>query len=213
MALAVALAMLLGAGGPAPPAATAAEPRGPATAEARDYDKPPPGSPADRALWQAAHDLSNDILVARATATRLQHQAKTRGYLEALEDPGKRVALPAELADDLTRRLSEEWAESMELLTAQWPVDPIRGCRYDLLNFEGVMFSDESPRKASQLDDTRKALSVCVARGTGPLRALQRSNEELRATLVAVERALASARASAAPGAGPAAPAAPAASK
>ncbi len=177
----------------------------PAPSPARDYDKPPPGSKADQALWQAAYDLDNDILLERAAASRLQHEAKTHEVLERLEAQSAKGALPADRANELRKRVSEEWARSMDLLVSQWPVDPTRGCRYDLLNFEGVMFSNEGPQKAGQLDDTRKALSACVARGTPAVRALRRANEDLRGAIAAAEVAIAAAAATAAPPALPAA--------
>lgn len=173
----------------------------------RDFDAPPPGASAkDQSLWKSAYDVNERILVERATATRLQTALSTGAYEERIEALGRRGGDHAARADALQKELANAWSENADLLTRRWPVDPTRGCRYPLLNLDGVLQARERSDRA--LDAARVDVAVCVDKAQGPLGALARSNERLRALIAVLDRELPPA----APGAAPAA-AAPAAER
>jgi hypothetical protein len=183
------LALWLSLSGAAPAAATA--PAAPPAAEApRDWDKPPPGSKADQALWQSAHDVNTELVVQQHVAARLTQGAKGSGYQEKLPELARSGALPKARADELQARLLKAWTANLEVVQTQWPVSKVRVCGYELLNLESVM-SVES-RNEAQLADTRKAVADCVGRANSVLGPLKRSNEELQAALDEIGRELAS---------------------
>jgi hypothetical protein len=156
----------------------------------RDFDSPPPGSSEDQALWKTAHDLNNDVPLDRHKASRLQLRAKTERYDERLEALARQGSQGAEQAGSLRPKLEGAWTASSNLLLSQWPVDPTRVCRYPLLTFEGVMYSNASPRKAPQLDQTRQELRDCVSKAQSITRALVRSNGEFEQVLAVLDREL-----------------------
>lgn len=159
----------------------------PATADPGSADVPP-GSPADRALWRRGYDLDNEIPIERSIASRLQLQAVNLRLVEALAADAKRPGADpsaAERLENFERRLRAALRESVDLLRAQWPVDPTRVCGYAVLNFESVMRSDENPRKAAQLAETGATLRECVAKGEAPLAMLRKANDELRSAIAA----------------------------
>lgn len=154
----------------------------------RDFDRPPPGTPADQSLWQAAYDADNALIVEQHAAAKLAVQAKTNS--ERLRNPASRGTLAEARAEELEKPLAAKWAANVELMGSVWPVSKERGCRYELLNVEGVMLGTGSPRKERQLEDARRDLNACLEKATAILRALRRANEELRAANAEAERAL-----------------------
>jgi hypothetical protein len=157
----------------------------------RDFDAPPPGaSPEDVALWRRAYDVDNRILLERGIATRLQAAAHAGMYEDRLEVEAKRGGEAATRAGVRQKSLLDAWAENMDLLTRQWPVDPTRACRYPLLTFEGALYARDGATKASQLGAARQEVQECVARAMLPLGALTRSNERLRSVLAELDREL-----------------------
>jgi hypothetical protein len=227
LALPLSIALLAGAASApsAPPAAppagkapetarpadpSAANPAGPVSEPPRDFETAPPGaSPADQALWRSAYDVNNDLVVEQYAAARLTHQAKRSGYETRIPALAKSGALPQPRADDLLKRLRERWMANLELMQAQWPVSKVRVCRYELLNFEGVLPSDDNPRRKGQIEEARATLAPCVDKATAVLRAVRAANEGLRSVLAEIDRELAPYPASpaAATAGGPAAPA------
>lgn len=169
----------------------------------RGSDDPPPGSAEDQALWRAAREASNDVTIEQYAAARLQQQARREEYLERLADPARRGGLPQDRADDLARRLTERWVANVTFMQSQWPVSKVRGCQYELLNFEGVLFSAPSPQRALQLEDARAAVRDCLDRAGKALGAARRSTAELRETVSEVERAIGPAAPAPAPAASP----------
>ncbi len=153
----------------------------------------PPGSPADLALWRKTYDLDNELPIERSVASRLQLRAKTGALLERLGAQREQGAIPAERARALEAELTHAWRASAALLVERWPVDPTRVCGYELLLFESVLRSDESPRKATQLDETRASVLGCVTRAELPLRELHRVNPALEKAIDEAERAIAAA--------------------
>ncbi len=202
------LALALSLGLAAPPAAAAPGIALDSAGTSRDFTQPPPGTPADQAIWKTCYDLDNDLVVEQATSLRLQAGAKAARLLERLRDPAQRGGLSAEAAEAIATRLAEKWEANASVMGSQWPVGRIRVCRYERLNFEGVMLSGATPAKERQLASARADVQDCVAKGTAVLTALRRTNQELEPAIAEADRAL---RAAAAPS--PAAEAAPAPSK
>ena len=137
-----------------------------------------------------AHDLDNNLPLDRNKASRLQRRAKTGGYDERLDALARQGSRGAERARSLRAKLEGAWTASSNLLLSQWPVNPTRVCRYPLLTFEGVMYSDASPRKAPQLDQTRQELRDCVSKAQSVTRALALTSGELEQVLAALDREL-----------------------
>lgn len=188
-AIATALAF---AGQGAPPAGSAPA-RTPSDAERsatapREPDSPPPGDKADQTLWQAAYDMNAELLVGQHVAARLAQGAKGSGYLERLPELAKSGAIPRARADALASRLQEKWQANVDLVQGPWPVSKVRGCAYELLDFETAM--PAGPGAAAQRGDARKALQECMERARLVLGALQKANEEFQSALADVEREL-----------------------
>jgi hypothetical protein len=161
----------------------------------RDYDAPPPGEKRDQALWSRAHDANNQVLLERAAATRLQQRAKISGYEDRLAALAKGGALPTSRVEELQARLHHEWSANIEILGRQWPVDPTRVCRNELLIFEGVMFANEGPTRRAQLEGARQTLTACVEKATLALDVMGRSNKTFAALLSELDRIVAMAQA------------------
>jgi hypothetical protein len=154
-----------------------------------DFDAPPPGaSRADRALWQAAYDVNNRIVIERAAATRLHATLAAGRYEDRLEELSRRDADGARRARPLEEELAAAWSESAELLTRQWPVDPTRACRYPLLHFESALAAKDVPARA--LHGLHEELEECVEKARLPLAALTRSNARLRSVVAQLDREL-----------------------
>ncbi len=157
----------------------------------RDHDSPPPGSADDQALWKAGREASNQIIVDRNLATRLQLRAKVGGYQERLDVLAQRGPEEARRAASLRQKYLEAWKESFELLARQWPVDPTRGCQYPLLTFESALYANEGPGKAPELPSARSDLRQCLDAAGLALSAVKRSNERFEAVLSDLDRSLA----------------------
>jgi hypothetical protein len=176
------------------PLVLAAEPAPPAPdplAEhiGRDFDAPPPGaSRKDQALWRAAYDANNAIVVERAAATRLHATLAAGRYEDRLEELSRRDADGARRAGPLLKELTDSWTESADLLTRQWPVDPTRACRYPLLHLESALTAKDVPARA--LHALHEELEECVEKAQLPLRALTRSNGRLRTLVARLDREL-----------------------
>ncbi len=176
-------------------AASAAAPAAPAPQDnpsfkGRDYDKPPPGTAADQALWKQCTELNKDLLIDQYRSGTLQARAKGFELLERLRDPARRGSLSEGAAEALAKRLQEKWLANFEVMKSQWPVSKMRVCQYQLLNFEGVMFSDPSPNRQRQLDDARRDVQDCVEKGQRVHASMAKTNDELEAAVDAAERAL-----------------------
>ncbi len=184
LTLALAVGLAAGPAAPAPPVALDT------AGTSRDFDKPPPGSAADQALWQSAHDMNNDLLVEQNTASTTMFQAKA--IVELLRDPARRGALTPERAEELAKPVVAKWTAEAEIVGAIWPVSKLRVCRNELMNFEGVLFGADSPAKEVQLADTRRDLSACMGKATTVFSRLRNANEELAAANAEALRALGS---------------------
>lgn len=207
-ALAVALSLTLAAAKGATPEAAAPAALAAPGGTVRGAGDPPPGTQADQDLWRAARDASNELVAEQHLAARLQHEAKAGQWVERLADPARRGALPVDRAEALSKRVQERWLANVAFMQAVWPVSKTRGCQYDLLNFEGVMFAgpSPSPKREAQLDETRRAVQDCLARAKGVLAEARKSTGDFREALAEAERALGPAATAPAPAALPATP-------
>lgn len=171
-----------GAASKAPEAAPALDPG----QNPRDFDRPPPASPEDQALWQATHDVNSDVPIACGQAAQLQFRAKAHDdRLELLDKNGgedsKRVAVAR-------RRLDPPLQASIALLSGQTPVGTTRVCQYPLLTFEGVLLSREGSTKERQLPDARRDVQQCLASARALLGELMRTNRDLATVLAELDR-------------------------
>jgi len=158
---------------------TLAGPQGEATA----FEEPPPGSAEDQALWRAGVEASRQVTLVRLRAGSLQWQARrsdAEGRLAALERSG---GAGAERARELLARYREAASRHYLALTRRWPVDPTRGCGYQVMHLDGVVRSREHPRKAAQLRVVREELEECVERARSAAEAMAASNAELERLL------------------------------
>jgi hypothetical protein len=153
----------------------------------------PPGSPADQALWKSAIDASNDIVIERTRAGRVQVRLKNGRYPERLSALEKRDPGSAERARDLRRRLEAAWGENYGLQTGRWPVDPTRGCGYYALTFATALPSPGTPSGEAALAQARTDVRACVDMATPALRAMRESTDRLEAIAAEIDRVLAAA--------------------
>jgi len=204
------LVHLLGAGaaaagtatGPAAPqaqhrTATSATARSPGAGpvEAKDLageQPPPPGSPADQALWRSALDAGNQIVIERARAGRVQIRLKNGRYPERLSAMAKQdAAEAAPRAEELRQRLEEAWGRNYTLLTSRWPVDPTRGCGYEALTFYTALGSRDTPSDRAALAAARADVEACLGKALPALQTMKASTDRLEAVAAEVDAALA----------------------
>jgi hypothetical protein len=152
---------------------------------------PPPGSPADQKLWSDATEAGRRIIVERYAANKMQWAARQGRHDERVAALAQQADGPgAKRAQELSPRLRTALVENYGILTRPWPVDPTRGCGYELLNLEGVMRSAEAPRKASQLRVVREETEECLEKATAAIRVMAASNEKLKAAMAEAEALL-----------------------
>lgn len=155
----------------------------------RNLQVPPPGVPADVALWNRANDNDLRLWAARGEATRLQAAAAGSGYAIRLEGAVARGALAPDRAAAVRAKLEEEWNEVARILTARWRIDPTRACRYPFLAFDNLMEMADGPAKASRLAEARGRLLECTAQAEAILKQLARANGSLREAIAELDRA------------------------
>jgi hypothetical protein len=174
-------ALALLAGAPAAPAGAAAP------ALETGGEEAPPGAPEDRALWGAGLDVSNRVVIERTNATRWQFHIKQHRLAERLAEQAKRDDEGGKRAEALSQKLLPVQLENYTTLTRQWPVDPTRGCRYEVLVLEGAMAGTEKPW---QMTVAREQLKECVEKGRAALAVMAASNQKLGALVADAERML-----------------------
>lgn len=150
----------------------------------RRWTEPPPGSAEDQALWRAGAKVSDQVTLSRLEANKLQWRARQGRYETRLQDLQRKADDPkAQRAGELLARYREVVVDSYVLLTRQWPVDPTRGCRYQVMHLEGVMGAEDHRRKKSQLGIVREELEDCVERGRPAVEAMAAANGQLQRLL------------------------------
>jgi hypothetical protein len=173
-------------------------------------EEAPPGAPQDRAAWKEAMDVSNRIFIERTRSNAMQWALKKGGYdARFAAAQASANAADAKRAADAWASLAAARARNYAILTAQWPVDPTRGCRYEVLLLEGAMSDAGKPR---QLAAAREDVLECAKKARLALGTMVASNEELERAVADADRAVPpparpAAAASATPPAPPPAPA------
>jgi hypothetical protein len=151
------------------------------------WTEPPAGAPEDQALYRSGTDVTREVTLVRLEARRLQWRARERRYHGRLETLKQAADEPrSERAGELLARYREVLPAHYALLMRQWPVDPTRGCSYQVLHLGGVMGS-AGPRKAAQLAIVRSDLEDCVARAKPAVQAMAASNRQVQAILEEAE--------------------------
>jgi len=165
-----------------------------------------PGTAADQALWAAGRKASEDVVISRTRAGRLQTTVRSHRLVERLTTAEKAAGADRDRFEDLREELVERWEENYEVFSRRWPVDPTRGCGYPLLNLESAMHVPEGTEKASELSVARAEVRACLDRSALAVRAMEQANRELEGSIAKAQAALAAAEraAAAAPSAPPA---------
>jgi hypothetical protein len=160
----------------------------PAADEARWGARPPPGSPEDQALWRAGLDVSRRVTLERLHANKMQWQLRQGRHEIRLEALAKKAGAPeARRATEILELYRRIAPHNHQTLTRQWPIDPTRGCQYQVMHLEGVLESPEHKRKASQLLVVREELRDCVDRALPAIEAMAASNKDMERLIVEAE--------------------------
>lgn len=160
---------------------------------ARHLKHPPPGAPADLALWRRAQDTDLRLQIARAEATRIQARAAAPGWAQRLEAAAAGGALQPADAAALRDRVHATWREVAGILSVRWRVDPTRGCRYPFLAFDNLVEMAAGPERTARLPEARGRLTDCIEKAEPIAAHLAAANAALEESLDAAERALAAA--------------------
>jgi hypothetical protein len=184
---ATAVATLLGAlqaTGEAPPpiAAPALE----ATPE-RPPGEPPPGDPADRALWTRLKDGTALAAMHMARVAQCAYRIRYARYYESLDE---RLGDPA--ASEAARAWRGRLEEAARRADAALPAEGgrVRACRYVLLDLETWMEGAADPRAAERLPAARREAGACVERMERVVAAVAPAADALEAALLDVDRFL-----------------------
>lgn len=159
-----------------------------------DFSRPPPGSPADQALWKEASEVDNAIPMQRGESAKLQWRVKQGQYNERIDRVEKQG--PPELAAQAKRagvKVIEARDRNYEIITRKWPIDPTRVCAYPLLDFTSALNAIDPqgpPMNKAVLGDARTRLRECVDRAQLIRRSIEGSNRELAAALASLEALL-----------------------
>jgi hypothetical protein len=149
-----------------------------------DAVEPPQGTPEDVALWKAGGDVSERVAVSRHRASTLQWRNRRVGIeqgIEALAKDGS--AAGSKRAAEILAVLAPALAHNYLTLSRQWPVDPTRGCRYQVMHFESVIRVEASQRKMGQYLVTKDELEECVKKGSAAVAVLDASNADFERIL------------------------------
>jgi hypothetical protein len=157
--------------------------------EPGDAGGPPPGEPADVALWRRGQQAGEAVVAGRAEAGRLQQRVKGERLAERLAEAAAAPGAPAGLGA-ARERLLAAWQRSWDVTTRPWPVDPTRVCWYAMLAFDSAL---RVPGQAGRAEagPARTELQACVEKAGAALRILEESNRALAAAADEAARALA----------------------
>jgi hypothetical protein len=187
----------------------AAEATPPAEAE-DDATKPPPGSPADQALWATARQTSTRIRSSRAEASRLAGFARHNRLNDRLKAAAKASPAQAAALDAVRERLVSTWKASHEILSRRWPIDVVRGCHPQALLLESALHAKAAKGPRPGVEQAREDVKTCVSRADVAVKQLTDANtafsgavDESVKRLAEVEPPRAAAGAPKAPHAGP----------
>jgi hypothetical protein len=186
---------------PVPSAAAPAPPAGvPLQGTVRDFDVPPPGTPADQALWKEGYEVNNEILLALAAANEAQWTAHAAAYDRRLGELAGKGGPGSSAAGEARQRLLDRWRATNDVVTRQWPVDPTRACRYEQLYLDSAMMSG-APAVPVDLPEARRNLRQCLDKARLVLTALAAATRGLQESLAEADQLLGAAGAGTPPGA------------
>lgn len=145
-----------------------------------------PGTTSDRALLEAALEVSRRAVIERALAARLLAEARATRPDEALR-AAEQDAADEEAARlrELRGRLTGAWMGTAALFSARWPIDPDHACRPQALALRQAMAASRVPLAPGRT--ARVAAMRCVERLSPLVARLREANRDL-------ERAAAEAR-------------------
>lgn len=181
--------------GPATEAATTANQGLSAEDAALENGAPPPGKPADVALWTSARKANVEVIVVRKRAADLQKRAKVEKLTQRLEQAAARAA-PEHARALLQARKGLEgiWNENYAILTRPWPINTIRVCTQPLLIMDSAMRAAAvDPRREGAVSSARPPLKTCVDRATLAIQVMSASNDALAKAIGAADDLLAEA--------------------
>ena len=166
-------------------AATAPAPA-PLQPDSGDTDSPPPGAAEDQALWRAAYRVNNEILVERSVAVQAQWRAHNGAYDRRLAGLAAGDGPSAAQAARLRQQVVERWNATSAVVSSQWPVDPTRACRQELLHVDSSMRSTIP----ADLPEARRNLRNCVEKAEAVLARLVPATRALEESLAEADRLL-----------------------
>ena len=143
-----------------PPAAPAAAPA-PEAAPPREWDKAPPGSPEDVALWNALRDAQNASVVNMARVVQASYRLRYGRYYESLDEKAK-SGTPAEA--DAARRARERIETAAKEADEAIPKQGlrVRTCKYTLLHLDQRMAIPDDPGFAAEMPAVRAEARGCA---------------------------------------------------
>jgi len=177
---ALALAALLAQAPTPTPAPTPA----PAPAE-RDYNAPPPGTPADQQLWRDLRAATTGAVLHMARIAQCSYRLTYGKYYQGLDAIAADTSAPDR---DRARALRAGIESAAKAADEAIPEQPgIRDCRYVLRDLDLAMpLAPTDPRAAQSLQEARGEGRKCVKQ-------LAPMSETLKARADALEAALAAA--------------------
>lgn len=177
LSLAVLLAPALGRAADAPPPADATN----AELAGQDLDHPPPGAPADQALWRAGHEVTHAVHVERARSTRLQAVLVSLRYVERVDALAARAGEDGEHGGEVQKQLAEGRAAQYAGLTARWPIDTYRVCSAPSTEFASMLLYGKSD--PADLAKHRAMLTGCVEQARASVKVMKDGNDALEAAM------------------------------
>jgi hypothetical protein len=136
-------------------------PAAPEAAPPREWDKAPPGSPEDVALWNALRDAQNASVVQMARVVQASYRLRYGRYYELLDEKAKNDA-PAEAEGARRARARIEVAarEADDAIPKQGL--RVRTCKYTLLHLDQRMAIPEDPGFAAEMPAVRAEARGCA---------------------------------------------------
>lgn len=154
-----ALALLLAAAAPAATPPAPADP--PPVAEEPDLQEPPPGAPADQALWRELRDQAGLATVSLARIAQCAYRIRYEQPYEALDAVARQDVVRAADARALRARL-EAAAAAADRASPKGPRPNIRTCRYALLFLGQAMAEPAGSPVAGRLPGRRDEARACL---------------------------------------------------
>jgi hypothetical protein len=140
------------------PAAPAAAPE---AAPPREWDKAPPGSPEDVALWNALRDAQNASVVHMARVVQASYRLRYGKYYEMLDEKAKsETPAEAEGARRARARIEAAARDADDAIPKQGL--RVRTCKYTLLHLDQRMAIPDDPGFAAEMPAVRAEARGCA---------------------------------------------------